>query len=155
MLKLRNIENNVLVSLSICGYQFPKDTADDWCLVKASISQGEEFFEKIDPALDASELLELHNWFKALSENRLPRYSYLSFTEPCLSFEYLSFSNDIVRFGIKFSNELEPNFELNQLHSISKSWNVVFGLKPCELVSIATSLEQTCKNYPVRAINDN
>ena len=151
MLELKNVENNVLVSLSICGYQFPKDTADDWCLVKASISQGEEVFEKVDPALEASELLELHSWFKALSENRLPRYSCLSFTEPCLSFEYLSFSSDIVRFGIKFSNELKPNFELNQLHSTSKNWNVVFGLKLGELASIAASIEHTCKNYPVRA----
>ena len=151
MLELKNVENKVLVSLSICGYQFPEDKADDWCLVKASISQGKELFEKVDPALETHELFELHSWFKALSENRLPRYSLLSFTEPCLSFEYLSFSDDIVRFGINFSNELKPNFELNQFNSTSKNWNVVFGYKLCELASIAASIENTCKSYPVRA----
>ena len=151
MLELKNLENSVLVSLSISGYQFPEDTTDDWCLVKVSISQGEEIFEKVDPALEASELLELHSWFKALSENRLPHYSCLSFTEPCLSFEYLSFCCDIVRFGIKFNNELKPNFELNQFNSTSKNWNVVFGLRPSELAFIAASVENACKCYPIRA----
>lgn len=153
MLALRDIENNVLVTLNICGYQFPEDSNDDWCLIKAHIIQGEDEFERIDPALEAAELLELRDWFKNLSQRTLPRYSRLSFTEPCLSFEYLSFDDEIVRFSIEFSNELQPLFKLKQFHSSTQEWNVVFGLKPDELATIAATIEEVCRLYPAREEN--
>ena len=150
MLELKNVENKVSVSLNICGYQFPEVKTDDWCLVKASIRQSKRTFEKTDPALEASEVFELYSWFKALSENRLPSYSCLSFTEPCLAFEFLSFRNNIVRFAICFSHELKPDFRLNQFNARRNAWNVVFELNQVELLGVVLELERVCKAYPSR-----
>src|SRR5688572_14130589 len=88
MLNAINIDRGVQLQCSVIGYQFPNTPDDDWCLVRVAVRQGLRSFEKVDPALEAHDLLKVRNWFRALAELRLPRVAHLTFVEPCLSFEF-------------------------------------------------------------------
>lgn len=151
MLTLTNVEKHITLNCEIIGYQFPGSLTDNWCTLKINISQGEKVFEKIDPALDTRELIEIHNWFKALAEKRLPRFAHLTFTEPCLSFEYLACGSDNVRFSINLSHEFKPSFKLEQFKSSSKDWRIVFELDDTGFTDVLSSLERSIEKYPSRA----
>ena len=84
-----NLDDGVHLAFGVIGYEFP-DMADDWCLVRVAVWQGAEAFEAVDPALEATELAAIRDWFRALAADRLPRYATLSFTENCLAFEFLA-----------------------------------------------------------------
>ena len=114
MLKLRNVEDKVELELAVEGYQFPDSPQDDWCMVKAVVRQGDELYEAVDPALETTEIVGILEWFKCLSEHRLPRFGHLTFTEPCIEFEFLACEDELVRISINLSNELQPGFDLKQ-----------------------------------------
>lgn len=150
MFELKNIEGNVLIKANISGYQFPDSMEDDWCLLSITIKQGPLLFEKIDPALEAKEIVEIHNWFNALASYSLPRYSTLTFVEPCISFDYLAYREGKVRFSIILSHELKPRFELEQFNRSNPEWVIVFELDRVELRVALEGLKNTIEKYTVR-----
>ncbi|MEE2730547.1 MAG: hypothetical protein VYA55_06960 [Pseudomonadota bacterium] len=150
MLNLTNVENKVRLDLSIVGYQFPDDSLDNWCMVKAVVEQSGDKFEYTDPALDARDLLKIRDWFKCLSERKLPRFARLTFIEPCLEFEFLACEGPTVRIAIGMSRELKPSFELNQFGRANPSWRVVFELSEKEFIAILANMAKAIINYPVR-----
>ena len=155
MLELENIEKRVLATLTICDYQFPQDLTDDWCLIKLRIVQDDSFFEKVDAALEAVEVDEIHRWFESLSKGLLPHAARLIFVEPAISFEYLSNRDGIIRFCMNLRDEFLPNFKLNQLGISSSNWSIVFGLTAAQLASIAANVEQAYMRFPTRSKKDN
>lgn len=150
MLTLTNVEKHITLSCEIIGYQFPDSLTDNWCMLKINVSQGDKVFEKIDPALDSRELIAIQHWFKALADKRLPRFAHLTFTEPCLSFEYLACRDDNVRLSINLSHELKPSFEIEQFKSSSKDWRIVFELDDNGFTEALSSLERSIERYPSR-----
>lgn len=110
MFDAANVEDHVHLRCEVVGYQFPATADDDWCLVRVSVRQGQDMFERVDAALEAGELVSMRNWFRALSEDRLPRVARLEFTEPCLSFEFLARDENGVRFAVNLDAELRTLF---------------------------------------------
>ena len=150
MLELSNVENKVHLKCQISGYQFPDSKRDDWCLLKLEVKQGEQYFERTDPAIETTELEHLYDWLKCLSERRLPRFASLSFTEPCISFNFLACTDDSVRISINLSHELKPDFELNQLGFSNNDWKIVFNLSKENILTILENIRQTLELFPER-----
>jgi hypothetical protein len=89
-------------------------------------------------------------WFKCLAERKLPRYAQLSFTEPCLEFEFLTCRDHSVRISINLSHEMKPNFDLNQIGFPPSDWRLVFDLGANEFSKVISDLEAVLLKYPVR-----
>ncbi|MET1255630.1 hypothetical protein [Aliikangiella maris] len=150
MIKLKNIEGKVSLSIEVVGYQFPESEKDDWCLLKVQVEQDNDSIELIDPAIETTELAQLLLWVSSLSEGRLPRYAHLTFIEPCISFNFLSFKDDIVRISITLSHELKPNFPLIQFGNESSEWCIVFELNENQFTNIRNGIKSTLERYPIR-----
>jgi len=150
MIELENIENHVKLKCEVVGYQLPDNLEDNWCLLKLEIKQGDKFFEIIDPALETTELVELCEWFKSLSKNRLPRYAKLDFTEPCISFEFLACKNECVRISVELSHEFEPTFKLEQFQSKQSDWVIVFELNDKDFEKTIGGIEAAISHFPTR-----
>ncbi|MEM8561045.1 MAG: hypothetical protein AAGF57_02365 [Pseudomonadota bacterium] len=151
MFKLLNVENRVELALSIEGYQFPDSPKDDWCFVKVIVNQDNNSFEAIDPALETTDLLRTLEWFRCLAKRKLPRYARLSFTEPCLEFEFLACKEYSVRISGRLSRELKPNFDLKQFGLPPSEWKVVFELGANEFEKVISGIEAKTLQYHVRA----
>lgn len=150
MFTLINVENIIELSLEIVGYQYPEINKDDWCLLKAIIKQENERCELVDPSLEATELVQLLDWFSSLSEGRLPRYAHLTFTEPCISFKYLAFTGDVVRIAIVLGHELTPSFKMKQFGKKSEAWSVVFELNGLAFNKILSGIKGALERWPIR-----
>ena len=154
MLELINVEKKVQLRLDAVGYQFPEDPHDDWCLIKLHVQQGAKIFKKTDPALEATELVRLLSWFECLAENRLPRFSELAFTEPCIGFSFLAYHEGTVRISIELDFELKPDFELEQFGCSHSEWCIVFELTPSDFDNAIRGLTEAIKRHPIRDIED-
>jgi len=150
MIKLQNIGKNISLDLSVEGYQFPNDKNDDWCLIQLIVKQGNDIFRKVDPALEAVEIASLLEWFKCLSMRRLPTYNCLTFTEPCLEFEFLSCKNETVRISINLKYELKPDFSIFQFGRANSKWCIIFEITMQDFDEIIIALESTLESYPIR-----
>ena len=150
MIRLKNIENNIELQLAVIGYQFPDNSEDDWCLVNAVVIQGNDKFEVTDPALETTEVTSILEWFKCLSLHKLPRFNKLSFTEPCLQFEFLACNNGNVRISVNLSHEMKPSFEISQFNRQSNDWNIIFELCTDDFKSIIGNIEAVLMQYPTR-----
>jgi hypothetical protein len=144
-----SMDGGVHLAFGVTGYEFP-DIADDWCLVRVAVRQGGESFEAVDPAIEATELPAIRDWFRALAADRLPRYATLGFTEPCLAFEFLARDDAGVRFAVHLCGELRPRFPLRQLGFEDAEWRVVFHFTPVRLGAVAASAEAALGQFPVR-----
>ena len=151
MLNLTNIDNKVQLGLSITGYEFPEQPGDNWLMIMVTVAQAEKVFESADPALQTTDLVDLHDWFECLSSNRLPRYSRLTFIEPCLEFEFLAREESTVRIAIKLNHELKPAFNLEQFGRASENWSIVFNIGKSEFSGILKSLSLAIQQYPIRS----
>ena len=150
MIKLKNIDGKVNLSIEVKGYQFPESEKDDWCLLKVLVEQGNNSVELLDPAIETTELVQLLLWFSRLAEGRLPRYAHLTFTEPCISFNFLSFKDDVIRISVTLSHELKPDFPLVQFGRESSEWCIVFELSENQFKNIRNGIKSTLKRYPIR-----
>jgi len=150
MLNLKNVENNIELSLEIVDYQFPESDKDDWCLLKATIKQENERCELVDPSLETTELVQLLRWFSSLSEGRLPRYAHLTFTEPCISFKYLAFTGEVVRIAIELGHELKPSFQMKQFGRKYEGWSMVFELNESAFSKIRGGIKSALERCPIR-----
>ena len=150
MLELKNVEGNVKFNCEVIGYQFPASKKDDWCLLKVAIEQAGDHCELIDPAIETTELEQLYNWFSCLAEKTLPRYAHLTFTEPCISFEFLAYRNGLVRMAVHLGHELTPNFKLKQFRSEVSEWVIIFELAEIQFKDILEGIQATLSKYPVR-----
>lgn len=150
MFDAANIEGRVHLRCEVVGYQLPATLDDDWCVVRVSVRQGQALFERVDAALEASELVEIRDWFRALAVDRLPRYAHLSFTEPCLGFEFLARDDAGVRFAVHLGHELRPPFALEQLGGVDDEWIVVFHLSAPRLTAVADAVEAAIARFPTR-----
>lgn len=150
VLKFSDSENNIELELSIVGYQFPSDSTDNWCLLKASISQVDNIFVVNDPALEAMDLVAILNWFRCLSNRQLPRYGTLTFTEPCITFEFLACQENSVRIAISLSNEMQPDFKFKQFGIVLVDCSLCFDLDSNDFTQIIKNLEALIKLYPTR-----
>ena len=154
MIELTNIENKVSFICEIIGYEFPDIPDNDGCLLRVRIKEGDNFFEVVDPALEATELIYIFEWFQSLSKNRLPRYAHLTFTEPCISFNYLSIKDDIIKISVELSHELKPDFKLDQFGFYDFEWDIVFELSSVDFKQILKSINTTILKYPRRGKSD-
>ncbi|WP_428243529.1 WapI family immunity protein [Gynuella sp.] len=150
MFRLKNVEGKIDFSLEVIGYQFPERKEDDWCLLKVKIDQGEDRCELVDPALETTELVQLLRWFSSLAEGQLPRYSCLTFIEPCLKFNFLAFNDGAVRIAINLSHELKPPFKMEQFIAKSEDWNIVIELHANDFANIDGGIKMALEKYPVR-----
>jgi len=150
MFELTNIENNVTISLEVIGYQFPEQLEDNWCFLSVKVAQGNELFEKTDPALEATELVEMYEWFTCLYKRVLPKWAHLTFTEPCISLKFLSYRANTVRIAIILDHELKPAFKIDQLGSKNGNWDIVCELSESHFKSILQCIDTQIQRYPNR-----
>jgi hypothetical protein len=150
MIELGNVENHVSFRCEVVGYEFPDSLEDNWCLLKVTVKQDARCFEAIDPALETYDLIAIQNWFKSLSEGKLPRYAHLAFTEPCISFEFLACKDSRVRLGINLHNELTPDFKLKQFNARHSNWAIVFELDNDDFKKTLDGIRTAIDTYPVR-----
>jgi len=150
MFNLKNVEGSVEFNCEVIGYQFPESKKDDWCLLKIVIKQENYECELIDPALEVTELVQLQNWFTCLAKKRLPEFSHLTFTEPCISFEFLANRSGLVRIAVRLSHELKPSFKLKQFQFESNDWDIVFEVDEKKLKEIIVGIKNSLYKYPVR-----
>lgn len=151
MLSLTNTEHNIQLNIDVVAYQFPQEKEDDWCQVKVKVVQDNRIFEKVDPAIDSDEIENIYDWFECLSRAHLPKFSNLTFTEPCLGFEFLSNRNGIVRIAVELSHELKPDFELRQFARVQKNWRIVFDLKESDFKQVLEGIKGSKSKFPVRS----
>lgn len=111
-------------------------------------------FEKLDPALEAGELVSIRDWFRSLADDRLPRWAHLTFTEPCLGFEFLARDAAGVRFAVDLRAELRPQFRLRQLSAATEQWVVVFHFDAERLALVADAVDGLVAEFPVRSRDD-
>lgn len=149
MIVLLNINHNVELQLDIVGYQFP-DISDNWCLLKVTVLHNHHLFEKVDPALEVPDLYKLYHWFNALAQGRLPTYAELNFTEPCLSLNFISYHDEIVRISITLNCEIMPDFALDDSTHLIKDWTLFFDLSKNTFELILKSIQQWIQDYPKR-----
>jgi hypothetical protein len=145
-----NIENTVKLECSLVGYEFPENSEDNWLLVRVKVTQGKNIFERVDAALETMDLVRLLQWFTCLSENRLPRYAHVNFTEPCMSLAFLACQENRVRISIELSHELKPNFALEQFRAKHTEWNIVFDLTSHDFEAIIEGIQSAMHHYPIR-----
>ncbi len=153
MIEFCDDENDIKLKFNIVRYQFPELEVGldaNWCLLKIEVTQDNNRFQKIDPALETHDLTLIYDWFKCLSEDRLPRYAHLQFIEPCISFKFLARSNDTIRIAIILDFELKPNFDLVQFQTKFSDWSIIFELTDVDFQEILSGLEQIIKKYPIR-----
>lgn len=150
MFELVNVENKVWISIEVLGYQFPESPEDNWCFLNVKVTQGNEQFEKTDPAVETTELVEMYEWFKCLSKRVLPKCSHLTFIEPCISLEFLSCSKSTVRIAIILDHELKPGFDIEQFGSKNSNWDIVFELSGSHFKNILQGIETQILKYPNR-----
>ena len=118
-----NVESEVHLAFGVTGYEFP-DLADDWCHVRVAVRQGGESFEAVDPALEATDLPKIRDWFRALAADRLPRYARLSFTEPCLEQLETRVTPAAMSIGMNLENvyDFSPAYIFKDAFLQSRSW---------------------------------
>lgn len=151
MLTAKSVGGGVDFQCSVIGYEFPDSAGDDWCLLKVSVAQGADAFERIDPAIEAPDLVKMRDWFDCLSTGRLPRRAHLSFVEPCISFDFLARSDAGIRFGIHLGAELTPPFPLQQFGESIDEWHVVFELPPAAIAEIVVQIDAAIARFPARS----
>ncbi|MFC1836860.1 hypothetical protein ACFL2Q_19400 [Thermodesulfobacteriota bacterium] len=150
MIELNNVEDHLSFRCEVIGYEFPDNPEDDWCLLKVDIKQGYQSFEAVDPAIEASDLVRIFEWFKCLAEHRLPPYAELCFTEPCISFGFLAHRNEKVRISIELSNKLKPDFNLSQFGLSETDWRIVFELDNVDFERTLHGIEAATRQHPIR-----
>jgi len=147
---LWNVEGTVHLTLRVAGYQFPDSPEEDWLLIDLAVHHAGQCFERIDPAMEVNELLDLRNWFHDLQHRRLPEYATVHFTEPCFTFRFLRSSPEHVRIGVELDAELKPPFPLHQFGFESPTWQIVFDLRNEQLHTVVAVLERSLSQYPAR-----
>jgi len=109
MIHLQDITDSVTLRIAIDGYQFPQGTCD-WLMVRVQLNFGTSQFERTDPALEVGELARLEEWLADLQRGAIPRFTSLSFTEPCLELQLVGRPRGPVRFSVALDHELKPDF---------------------------------------------
>lgn len=151
VLNFSDTKNNIKLELSIVDYQFPNNKTDNWCLLKLNLSQENNIFITTDPAIEAMDLIDIINWFKCLSNYKLPKYGNLIFIEPCIEFKFIACHKDCVRISISLNNEMQPNFKLKQFGMTLPDHSLCFDLHSSDFYSIISNLESLLDIYPVRS----
>ena len=72
MINQYNAKSHTSFKCDIVDYENPKE---NWCLLKIRVEQDGKVFDAIDPAIETTELPNLLNWFRCLSERKLPAVS--------------------------------------------------------------------------------
>lgn len=167
MIKLENKDIDLSFQCEIIGYQFPEiehsEWDSNWYNVKIVVCQRENVFEKVDPALTTYGLVKIRDWFKNLSENKLPYSTTLTFTEPCIEFKLLGRDEEGVRIIIELNCELEPDFKLTDYlchegsylakyeeQEETKYWDMVFTLTDDDFKRVLIGLDETIEKFPIR-----
>jgi hypothetical protein len=152
MLKLENVDNQVELELAVIDYESPDSLTSNWCLIKAIVIQGNEMFEVVFPALETTDLIRISEWFQRLAEYKLPRFAHLSFTEPCIEFQFLACTEHRVRISINLCHEMKPTFKLNQfnLPFDDPDWNIIFELNADNFQTIIGNIKKVIEQYPAR-----
>jgi len=151
VLSFQNTDHQIKLSISVEGYEFPDSMEDDWCQIKISVNQDGRQYESVDPALEAGELGNIYNWFECLSNANLPEFANLTFTEPCLGFQFLSYKNGVIRIAVELDHELKPKFKLRQFASKQTDWRIVFELEIHDFGTLLNELRKTINEFPVRS----
>ena len=154
MFSLKSKDHAVELMLDILGYEFP-DLADDWCLLKVTVRQDDDLFEKTDPALEASDFCRLYAWFNALADRRLPSSSHLRFTEPCLELAFVSCIDNVVRIAVILNCELKPDFTQKHPYISKDDWRLLFDLDENDFSQILSAIQKWIENYPSRVEGEN
>ncbi|HFO9548035.1 TPA: hypothetical protein ACHK6D_003468 [Escherichia coli] len=151
MITLSNSELAVTLTLEVMGYQYPDANNfwdGNWLFLKVGVTQGNQRFEKIDPAIGTYDLTKLHRWFTTLLQRPYPDgypEKNLEFTEPCLAFEYTGYSGDVIIIKVILACALCPTF-----HKTENIWQAEFRLADADIALILANLESSIQDYPLR-----
>ena len=151
MITLSNSELAVTLTLEVMGYQYPDANNfwdGNWLFLKVGVTQGNQRFEKIDPAIGTYDLTKLHRWFTTLLQRPSPDgypEKNLEFTEPCLAFEYTGYSGDVIIIKVILACALCPTF-----HKTENIWQAEFRLADADIALILANLEPSIQDYPLR-----
>ena len=149
MIEFVNFEKDLKYSLSIDGYQFPEIKSDwdgNWLMIRSEVQYKKNRFDAVDPSLVTMEFTDIVNWFDCISNNKIPKYSNLCFTEPNLEFQLFGNRGDVIRYGIKLDLELKPNFKIDD----HDDFVMVFEHNFDQLMELKNKLRIECDAFPQR-----
>lgn len=145
-----NCIDNQSVEFRITNYQYP-DTTDkewdgNWLNIYLNVKSKLGNWQTIDPSLTTWEVQRIIEWFKELSESRIPESNILEFTEPNLSFSLLENSNvKYKRIRIIFDLESRPKSAIE-----GNEYFVDFIADETELKRLFNELSSELKKFPTR-----
>lgn len=154
MIEITNTEQNVRLKMQIVGYESPDDPTEDWLMVAVDVDHQGRHFAQVDPALEVPDLERLERWFISLAKRQLPRWSHITFTEPCVAFAFLAFHEPTVRISIMLDYELRPPFMLNQFGSRTRRWGIICDLTDSDFANIISGIQKARDRYPSRHASD-
>lgn len=150
MFTLTNIENQITVSCNVIDYEFPDDRTDNWCVVKTEVKQGERSFKVTRALFETEELVNIFNWFDALSRGRLPAVAMLTFIEPYIRFQFLSYRDGVVQIGIWLEEQLKPDFKIKQFKMKKREWCIICDLDQEIFGELLKTIGDSVEHFPVR-----
>ena len=149
-----NIDGSTRLRLRIEGYEFPEIRCGhdaNWCLLHINVTHGSNTFDRTDPALQTTDLIQVIIWVDSLMKYEQLEYTQLCFLEPGISFEHIGWDNGNALIEIELDFELKPNFPLHQLDCVRDDRSIVFALSKAELERIIDSLDLTLIQFPSKA----
>ena len=158
IIKFRNTEIDLEFDFSIYGYAF-SDTAcsasANWLVVSMECRYQGKKFMKTDSSVETYDLQDICKWFKSISCNTIPKYTYLGFTEPNLEFQIFGNKSGKIRFGIKLDAEFKPPFYIREFAiepvESDDEFVMVFENSLQEIEDYSASFQSLLDSFPHRA----
>lgn len=143
---------NTVFSLSVAGYQYPKNKDHDydvnWLLIVIDVKCPRGSWQTTDPSLETFELRKLANWLQGLNRKGTTGDE-IDFTEPNLTFQYLGKEGDHYQVRAFFELELRPEWAPARVAGLRDLW-VDLQATEKDLKEAAGSLKDILKKFPER-----
>lgn len=153
-----------LVSLSICGYEFPGTTGSgerdwdaNWLIIEGAVKSGDQEWTFRHPCLTTWEARELSDWLRAIADgSRQPAPvdpengsgGLLSFTEPNIAFAYQRNTSEAATLRVYLSLEALPS---SMTGTDNFEYFVELVLTREDLAIAADTWDDELRAFPVRA----
>lgn len=151
-MKLKDL-NGQEFELIVLGYQFPQIVDDEWDSnwldIQIRVNSKKGNWIARDPSLETIEIKLLAEWFLAISNDK--KVEEIWFTEPCLKFDLINKTEDMVTIRIFINYEMKP--EKIKVDD-EEDFFIDYLLDKKELIQASKELKEYFKEFPVRGKRD-
>ncbi|QTD50067.1 WapI family immunity protein [Sulfidibacter corallicola] len=147
------MRSQITISCEFDGYQFPFSADNDWqtnnwVYLKLIVMKGNERFSNTFAAMDTHEIIRMYQWFRCISEGRIPKWTKLGFIEPNISLHLQGCQDNVLWTKLHLSHEFTPDFPSG--NPDPDDWFVHITLDLRDISEILSYLSSTMKRYPLR-----